>query len=583
MKKTGLERKAFLIAVLALLVGACSSPKLHFDGAADVPYDVPPADGRDGPGDVPVDDGGGVCTGGDVQCTGEDTYNRCKADGSGWDTGLTCPAGTTCMSGGCFTPCTFAERNRSSIGCLFYAVDLDQADELNADASPYAVIASNTDDTHTASVSLQRKSGATWTDLERQSLAPNTLYTFRTAADTHVEDTALSAGAAYRVLSDFPIVAYQFNPIDSADQWSNDASLLLPIHTLDRWNFVSSWHHFMFGENNYRSYVTVVGTQDGTEVTVIPSTAVIAGGGVPDVGAGTPYTATLNDGDVLQLSSASDAGDMTGTYVESSAPVAVFGGTECSDIPYLCDWCRDVFGNPPGGEHRENTCAWCDHLEEQMFPLTTWGKTMVAARVPVRSSGGVAEAAFWRVIASEDATTVNINARAGLTLRFPPGYGTPATLARGQILEFELTGPDWDPGDALVEADKPVLVVQYIEGQECTNLDAGGGGDPAMVLMIPVEQYLDEYLFLTPNTYEVDQVIVVRQAGAVNTLDDHVLTDERFIPVAAGYEVARVMVGDGVHRITGTSAFGIIAVGYSPYVSYAYPGGLSLEVINPII
>jgi len=573
-----------LIPVIFFVVTGCSANKTSYDGSTDFPYDYQPFDGMDTFPDFPADDDGWtVCTPGDVQCTGENTYNRCNADGSGWETGLICPPGTSCMGGGCYSPCSWAERNRSSIGCMFYAMDLDQADELDADNSPYAVIASNTDDLHSATVSVQRKTGGTWTDVETQTVAPNTLYTFRMASDAHLEDTALATGAAYRVVSDFPIVAYQFNPIDSADQWSNDASMLLPVHTLDNWYFVSSWHQFVFGGNNYRSYATIIGTQDGTQVTIFPSTATLAGGSVPAIPSGSSHTITLNDGDVLQVASDSDAGDMTGTYIESTAPVAVFGGTECSDIPYLCDWCRDVFGAPPGGSHRENTCAWCDHVEEQMFPLTTWGKIMVASRVPVRSSGGVAEAAFWRVIASEDMTTVNITARPGLTLRFPPGDTTPVVLNRGRYLEFEMTGPEWDPGDALVEADKPILVIQYIEGQECTNLDAGGGGDPAMILMVPVEQYLDKYIFLTPNTYEVDQVVVVRAAGATITLDDMVLTDERFIPVAAGWEVARVMVGDGVHSIIGTGPFGIIAVGYSPYVSYGYPGGLSLEIINPII
>jgi hypothetical protein len=26
-----------------------------------------------------------------------------------------------------------------------------------------------------------------------------------------------------------------------------------------------------------------------------------------------------------------------------------------------------------------------------------------------------------------------------------------------------------------------------------------------------------------------------------------------------------------------------VSVGYSPYVSYGYPGGMSLEIINPMI
>ena len=585
-----LKAGASLILSLFLVpaIQGCGSEDSGYDSGTDIPvWDVSDwVDGTDGVPDVPIDESDLVCEPGETQCAGEGAYNRCLPDGSGWETGLPCPEGTSCIDGACYSPCDYAENMRSSYGCMFYAMDLDQADEMAADSSPYAVIVSNTDTVQTANVSVQRKTAGTWTAVQTQSIAPGVLYTFRMATDVHIEDTNVGIGAAYRVVSDYPVVAYQFNPIDSADQWSNDASMLLPVHTLDKWYFAASWHQLSILDNHYRSYVTIIGTQDATQVSITPSTNTMAGTSMPSVpaiNAFETHVTSINDGDVLQIASNGDAGDMTGTYIEASAPIAVFGGTECSDIPYLCSWCRDAFGAPPGGSHRENTCAWCDHVEEQIFPLTTWGKTMVASRVPVRSTGGIVEAAYWRVLASEDATTINITARPGIAMRFAPPYTTPAVLNRGQYLEFEMAGPEHDPGDAYIEADKPVLVVQYIEGQECTNLDAGGGGDPAMILMVPVEQYLDKYIFLTPNTYEVDHVIVVRPAGIDITLDGVLLTADRFIAVEAGWEVARVLVGDGFHTIEGSKPFGIIASGYSPYVSYGYPGGLSLEVINPII
>jgi len=438
-------------------------------------------------------------------------------------------------------------------------------------------------------VSVESRQGSVWSTVETSTIPTNSLYTFRLPTDLHVEDTDLVPGRAYRVVSDFPIIAYQFNPIDQASQASNDASMLLPLHTLDRWYFAASWRQLgipMMGREQ-RGYVTVVGTQDGTTVTVTPTTATVAGGTIPEIPAGGTHTVTLNDGDVFQIATRDSAADLTGTYVEASAPVAVFGGHECADVPYHCEWCKDGFGYPPGGgepEHEEYTCAWCDHLEEQIFPLTTWGKRFVASRVPVRSTGDIVEAAYWRVVASEDGTQVSIATRPGLTLRFAPGFGSTSVIDKGEYVEFEMVGESaGDPGDTLVEADKPILLAQYVEGQECTNREAEEGGDPDFILMVPVEQFLEEYIFLTPLTYDVDYVIVTRPEGAVITLDGAAMDDAQFVRAAEGWEVARVIVGDGVHKISAAEPFGIIVEGFGPWVSYGYPGGMSLEIINPLI
>jgi len=536
--------------------------------------------------DLPVE--GTVCVGGSRECTGPLSYHICEPDGNGWGEDQDCEEGTTCYEGFCSVPCDRVENEPSSIGCLFYALDMDQWSwpVIEYDTSPYAIVASNTDDYFNALVSVQRREGGAWVDVEFHEIPPNSLFTFRMPGDSHVEDTGIGTAVAFRISSDYPIIAYQFNPIDTADQASNDASLLLPLHALDRHYYAVSWHQLgmpIMGRES-KGYVTVVGTADGTYVTVTPTVDTVAGGDVPAIAAGDSYSTTINDGDVLQIATEASAADLSGTYILADAPVAVFGGHECADVPYHCSWCRDGFGDVPGGltpEHEDETCAWCDHLEEQVFPLSTWGTTFVASRVPVRSTGGIVEAAFWRVVASVDDTTVTIEERPGITLRLATGYSNPAVLDAGQYLDFEMVGPLSNPGDSLVSADKPILLAQYIEGQECTNRADNEGGDPALIIMVPVEQYLDDYVFLTPNTYDIDYVIVTRPTGAVITLDTFEIPDISFIPAATGWEVARVEVGDDVHVISGTAPFGIIAVGYSPYVSYGYMGGMALELINP--
>jgi hypothetical protein len=574
--------------VVSLLAVAAASHCSSEDGPSIDAVTEGGVDSVDVAYDLPVE--GTVCMSGSRECTGPFTFHVCDPDGSAWGEEQTCEEGTTCYEGFCSVPCERVEENPSSIGCLFYALDMDQWSwpVIEYDTSPYAIVASNVDDYFEALVSVQRRESGTWVDVEFQSIPPNSLYTFRLSGDSHVEDTGVVSGVAYRISSDYPIIAYQFNPIDTADQASNDASLLLPLHALDRHYYAVSWHQMgapIMGRDS-KGYVTVVGTADGTGVTVTPTVDTVAGGGVPVIAAGDSYHTNINDGDVLQIATTLSAADLSGTYIVADAPVAVFGGHECADVPYHCTWCRDSSGDVPGGptpEHEENTCAWCDHLEEQVFPLSTWGTTFVASRVPVRSTGSVVEAAFWRVLASENATTVTIEERPGITLRLATGFTNPAVLDAGQYLDFEMVGSTTNPGDSLVSADKPILLAQYIEGQECTNRADSEGGDPALIIMVPVEQYLDDYVFLTPNTYDIDYVIVTRPEGAAVTLDSLPIPDTSFIPAAMDWEVARVEVGDGVHVIGGTAPFGIISVGYSPYVSYGYAGGMKLEVINPFI
>ncbi len=545
-----------------------------------------------------------ICIPGLMQCSGTVTIEVCNDTGTGWESAGSCNTamGERCFEGECQTLCDQAELADSSVGCQFYAVDLDQysyiGDINGTDDAPYAIVVSNTHDSVAASVTVEdrRGGGGTWRTRATQSILANSLYTFRLSPDQHVEDTGRSAGYGYRVTSTIPVIAYQFNPIDSADQFTNDASLLLPKHTLGDDYYASSYKTLFSGAE--RSYVTVVGTQDSTSVSVTVSTSTVGGGGIPARSAGQVYSTTINEAEVLQIAANGVDSDMTGTFVSSSAPVAVFGGHECSDIPQHCSWCRDAYNSTPGypptppgvicdfhvycPAHSSNTCAWCDHLEEQMFPVNTWGTSYVASRVPVMSVSGAVEASLWRVIASENATVVTLSIQPGVVVRFAPGDSMVTTLNAGEFMEFELAGSSTLPGDAYIEATKPVMVVEYIEGQECTNSDpfAGMGGDPAMILMVPTDQYLSDYIFLTPSTYDVNHVVITKPTAGIITLDGGGVGG--FVNVGGGFQVSRVTISSGVHSITGTEPFGIIGVGYSPQVSYGYPGGLALRVINPL-
>ena len=54
-------------------------------------------------------------------------------------------------------------------------------------------------------------------------------------------------------------------------------------------------------------------------------------------------------------------------------------------------------------------------------------------------------------------------------------------------------------------------------------------------------------------------------------------------PVGDGaeYQIARFPIGDGMHFIQSDTPVSVIVYGYDQYVSYGYPGGLNLDVVDP--
>jgi hypothetical protein len=83
-----------------------------------------------------------------------------------------------------------------------------------------------------------------------------------------------------------------------------------------------------------------------------------------------------------------------------------------------------------------------------------------------------------------------------------PGF--PKVLNKGQFYEFNTKN------SFIFSGDKPFMPVQYLEGQ-----DGGAGtGDPASYQMVPTEQFLDRYVFVTGIGYNPNYVQVVRPAGA---------------------------------------------------------------------
>ncbi|MCA9682855.1 MAG: IgGFc-binding protein [Myxococcales bacterium] len=444
--------------------------------------------------------------------------------------------------------CNTAAAIASSVGCLFFGLDLDNQGSAG-DMQQYGIIVSNVQTDQPAMATVESKQNGVWMQVQSQVIQPLDSYAFQ-LPDNHQEDTGIKTDlGTYRVTTDVPVVAYQFNPLDGSASYTTDASLLYPVPS---WDYL----HEIVGYKvtiSAVSYIDIVAAVDGTEVQVVPSGPTLGGGGIPAGQANTPFFIMLDEGDVAHITSTTSANaTMTGTRVitDEDHPVGVFTATECTNT----------------GQ------GACDHMEEMITGVRLWGMEFVASRMPIRQDNSP-EPVIWQIYASEDDTVVTITASPEVT-GLP---ASPIAMNKGDMVEFSATGSVANPGDFFVEADKPIAVMSYLAGVN------GGEGDPCMVQMSPVQQFLPIYVLLVPPTWINDYLVITRYAGAQVELDGVLVSDASFVPVGNGdYEVARLLTPDGVHVVDGLGdPCSVQVVGFDSYDSYAYLGGVGTSVINP--
>jgi hypothetical protein len=363
------------------------------------------------------------------------------------------------------------------------------------------------------------------------------------------------AKGAYRLRSTQPVTVVQWNPLEyqSGPQlsYSNDASLLLPTTTWTGTYRVAARHHFKGSSGFY----AVTAREDGTTVTVVPGPG---GGlikaGIAGIGTDGSGQVLLDAGDVIEVVTdgvnaldPSDPDDVTGTLVSADKPVQVIAGHQCTYVP-------------------DETGA-CDHLEESMFPYETLATRYLVAAPLSPTGDGTPRPERVRIVATRPGTTLTYD---------PPQPGAPTSIAlAGAWVELPDTTATFQ-----VTASLPVLVAQYMEGQE----QLGGAGDPSLSLAVSTSQYRSSYLFHAPPSYASNFVNIVAPLGAQVLLDGQPVPAESFSPAGTtGFAVSRrplFSAGGGSHTASSAKPFGITVYGYGQYTSYWYPGGLDLAVLH---
>lgn len=510
------------------------------------------------------------CVPGEETCVSPDKVGVCADDGSGYSVTEVCDTGLSCVEGVCRSSCISAVKAQTNVGCNYALVDLGnfESEPQGAESDhPVVVVVSNTsgiEDAHIEIISNNPNAAPLEFTEEELTVPPQQLKTLTLPVGSAQLETSINRGS-WTLTSDQPVTVHLINPENGPDVRSNDATLLFPTDSLGKNYIFMGWKSFWteaqgfdeqgFPKYGFPSYLTVIATASGkTEVTITPSANIKAGqapGGpiVDAVKAGTTVSYSLNHGDVLNYALEPQVAqvDLTGTQVTSDKPIAVLMAHNCAFVPSI-----DV--------------KFCDHLEHQLAPVDTWGKGYVADLFAPRAPDAYD---VWRIMASQDETVITTDPAV------PEVAGI--ILNKGEWVEYQASFAH------VIEATRPIQVGHFMTGSNIPGFDPVCGdnltgiGDPAFTIGVAVNQYLDSYVVLTPPGYTDDWINVVRLIGTKITLDGNPLGGT-VTPIGGSvYELVRVAVGDGVHRLDADEPFGVTAYGYDCDVSYAYPGGMLLK------
>jgi hypothetical protein len=520
----------------------------------------------------------------------------------------TCAAGQGCSQGACETACQAAEDNHSSVGCDYYAVDMDAAAGPPQQAC-FAVFVANTshDITH-----IQVEFNGTQIDLSKFAKLPigqgmslsygnydptaglqpgevailflayslglgNVACPVPAAIGSDAQFGGTGFGHAFHITTDMPVVAYQMLPYGGGSAAATGASLLLPT---------SAWHTNYIAVSAYDTAAppipipegpsyNFVGMEDNTTVTIRPKSAIVAGTGLPAGAANSNYTFTVNKGQHAQFT---QPAPLSGSPVTSDKPIGVFGGHQIMSIDRCCG----------------------DHGEQMLTPVRALGYEYVAA--PHGDRKPPPDTRVYRLYGAVDGTQLTFE---GVTV-------SQSTLNLGDMLEVRT-----DDGPFVVrsqDADHPFGFFTYMTGagiDDTMDMDydpnyPGTAGDPDFVRLVPPLQYLQHYVFFTDVTYPFTTLTVVRQKDKDGNFQDVTLNCmggpiTTWQPVGTGgqYEIAFVKLVDhwngqsgcnnGVNIMDSSVPFGVWVWGWGSldtstgWVSYGYPAGEGVLPINDVI
>jgi gliding motility-associated-like protein len=330
---------------------------------------------------------------------------------------------------------------------------------------------------------------------------------------------------AVRVTSDKDIEVRIANISNS----STDASTIIPLKHLP--NAPVYIINTLKGEIGRSSQILLVAPENSTEVEITPSVKTLDGRP-----AGIPYTVNMESGTIYQIKG-KDSSSLAGTEVKvigECKKLIVLGGNECATVNYT------------------NSCNGCDHLFEQLLPISFWGRDYLTTPFAETTEGYNVN-----IVSTTDNNRIFRN---GILI---------GIINRGESLFHEIP----TSVSAHYSADEPISLLQLMKSGNCLG-HTSGNGDPSMMVLNPFHANSKRIAVKPVHTVSLREhwinIIVKTSNSNRLTVDGNTIPQANFIPSAIpGFSYTSISVDDSIHFIESDSGFDAISYGYGANESYA--------------
>ncbi|KAL3836000.1 hypothetical protein ACJMK2_021455 [Sinanodonta woodiana] len=228
--------------------------------------------------------------------------------------------------------------------------------------------------------------------------------------------------------------------------------------------------------------------------------------------------------------------DLTGTFIKSNKPIAIFSGCKCGT------------GRLVGGV--------CQHEVEQIVPVRSLGQEYIT--VPLFPAASYR----YRIIAPYNNTIASIN-------------GNDYTIESGNFLER------WDTDPIYIHTSKPVMVIEY--GQ-CFYGECETGSDPSMITILSINTFFSNFKFGIPETLSRSEmnyyllVVIKSDKSDVLMLDNQSMGNKYKVMTSSigNYSILVAPISSGYHTLHHPDPFvrfGALFYGTGKYASIGFPLG----------